>query len=93
MLFIVEQTRITDNGSVIDSDDINSSDEDSNGQINQGNLVENPEKEINTAENSNGEINSVEDSMAEASNGEISCERDYREMRNAEDSWPVDSDA
>lgn len=31
MLFIVEQTRITDNGSVIDSDDINSSDEDSNG--------------------------------------------------------------
>ena len=31
--------------------------------------------------------------MAENSNGEISCERDYCEMRNAEDSWPVDSNA
>ena len=31
ILFIVEGTRTTDNGSVIDSDDTNSLDEDSNG--------------------------------------------------------------
>ena len=80
MSFTVKGIRWTVNGSVIDSDDSNSLDEDSNG-------------EINVAENSNEEINSAEDSMVETSNGEISYERDYREMRNAEDSWPVDSDA